>query len=444
MRAHLLLLLTSFFSLAQAHKTAKQELVVVAKEVESPLWRSTLQPPAPLPFLLPKMQDPQLAFSTHHRTSLATLGHHLTPAPLRNFAAEELTKVKLPCSPEDFFDNIASHARALSMQEHSCSGTFAHTLRDGNWLLTFVVGAGATMRHFWLADPHRAAVLDSAKIFKKDSEKKRSILPKTNRSPRLPLTPWHGQAGTAGLLDTLCTIAYDFPVKPLTLRCGVQVLAPSGTQPRQRVTTSDTDPLPLDAQSFALRAVNRLRDILLVPSLTNGHWGLGMTGQLEVPFGSRWHLVSGCSVMQPLPAEQIRYQLVSQDEAVPFLFEGISGTEVGISPDSDIDLHLRQHIYPATNKMVVFPGTLLHGQAGLAYDNGRWRGALLYHGRWQSSDHAGDMPRTDHRQSHTLELQFSRASCSALNINSWHISLRIPLARAGDGHYWGISFGIRE
>jgi hypothetical protein len=390
------------------------------------------------------LHTPHLTIKTEHRSSIAPLGRYLTFTPLRELALEELTKVKLPSSASDFFDRMAGHARALSIQEHTVQAKLAHTLADGNWSLSVDGGIGASLRHLWLADPHRAAVLDTMQTFKRKKETKRSLLPRSNRGPRLPLTPWHAQAGTAGFHDTLCTFAYNLKSAQLgTLSSGIQVSIPTGTLARQRATDRDDGSPPLAAHPFALQLTNRVRDILLAPPLGSGHWGVGLTCQYTLPLGSRWDYNTSFSVLQYLPAEERRYELDTTSNAVPFLFEGIAGTEVGISPDEDITQHIRQHLYPSLTTRSITPGTIMQGQIGIGYGNKKWHGQLLYRGSWQSAEYSTQATAQGSRQQHSLVCGIVR-KISTPGISSWHITATVPLSRAGDGYYWSISFGLRE
>lgn len=426
-----------------AHKTAKQELIVFAKEIEAPLWRTTAPLHTPFPTLLPTPHMPQLRFCSEHRTSMTKLGKYITFAPLRAFAVEELTKVKMPSSAEDFFDGMVPHARALSVTEHIASARLAHTFVDGNWTLHVDGGVGASMRHFWLADPHRAAVLDTLQTFKQKKEKKRSLLPRSNRGPQLPLTPWHAQGSTTGFHDTLCTLSYQFKSDTLgKLATGIQLALPTGTLAASRVTDDDSE-LPLAAHPFALRCTNRVRDMLVVPPLGTGHWGVGATCQFTLPLGSRWEVISGINALQYLPAEESRYTLDIHDSSVPFLFEGISGTEVGISPDDDVTQYIRQHLYPTKKITTVLPGTLLQGQAGLSYRSSKWQFSVLYRGSWQGNEYSTHKTALRGRQHHSIECGFIH-HLNKPGLGSWQLQLSLPLSRAGDGYYWGFSVGFRE
>lgn len=338
-----------------------------------------------------------------------------------------------------------SYIRAISIQEQGMCAQAQQTWHDDRWHATVQVGAATLVRHLWLANPHRHLLLETIDSLKTSKVKSAETIHKHNGTPSLKLSPLLAKASTTGLTDATCTLLYDIVSNQLlTVSGGLSFHIPTSTTAKPRTPDDDSTLLPLAADTFSHRITQRARELLLVPTLGYTQWGIGITGECTLHLSTNITAYTSVRALSFLTHSQTRHALSDTANPVPFLFEGISGTEIGISPDDDVNQYLRQYVYPSKREVSLRPGSLLQAHAGLLYRTGWGEVSLSYQAQWQaaeSSEEAYSYLRSA-RSHHGLTITLMKESGEEAYIRRWHLQCRIPLARSGDGFYWGMSAGI--
>lgn len=370
--------------------TNKKELIALAKTVDAPLWKRTALTPTsdPALTLIPTLSTlpglPATSTLFFMRTPvIGTLGDHLDITPLATLAEKKLDG--------EAFNELISTIDNISIQEHTVGMQLGQQWEQDSWELSWHWWIGMRERNLWLKNPARARTHEMLRtIFLKNDDEAPSHAP---QQPQLGASWWHATALTPGIGDVHINARYRLPLGEIfSCSFGLHAVIPTGTHRSHKTPTDDAHPLPLETQPFALRLLNRARDILLCAPLgTSGHVGLGASAHAQLNLTPQLALHGEVTQVHFRPGSQRRFALATE-EYIPLLSDGTDDTQMGVSSNGDLRSYLQQFVYPLEQHVTLHPGMIRTASTHLAYATPQVHCSLGYRREEMEGEHSQTAP----------------------------------------------------